>query len=250
MRHPSRRPRHDETDGGDPACHRGFRVRRRRDAADLDPGHDATASRGPESAPAGSPRIGARRDSASPISTASKPASSIRWTSSLTPHTAFRNTHNSGLGMRGRRRSARFGSTCSVARSRLFTPMMAAPDARARSISASSCTSTRTSRPSRLRRVAQQRGEPRLLENPNDQQDRGGAHRGALIDLEFIDDEVLAQAGQRRSARGLEVGVPGAEEGRDRSGRRWRSRPLLHRHARAPPHRARQRERPSRERHV
>ena len=103
-------------------------------------------------------------------------------------------------------------SSANVARLRLFTPTIRAPAPSARSTSAASCASTSTPSPSPSRERVQV-GEQRVVgQGGDDQQDRVGADRARLVDLDLVDREVLAQHRKRGCfARGLEIGDRAAE---------------------------------------
>ena len=104
-------------------------------------------------------------------------------------------------------RTARWVSTSKVTRSRWLTPMTSAPAARATSASASSCTSTRASRP-RLAAVPSSSPSSAGAQGGDDQEHGVGAHEPGVAHIGGADGEVLAQDRQlhRRTGFGQVVG--------------------------------------------
>ena len=124
-------------------------------------------------------------------------------------------TTTTSLGQLGQAASkVRCGSTFSVVRSRLLTPITCAPAATALSSSRASWTSTSAGQPE-VERLPVQLRQLALGQRRDDQQDRVGARGEGLQYLVGVDDEVLAQDRQAgRRARGPQVGQRAAEAGR------------------------------------
>ena len=177
------------------------------------------------------------RISSSPTSAPSKPIARQRRRSARLANARL-GDHDRGRPERARRsRSARSGSTASVRRSRLLSPIRRASVASAASSSRSSCASTSGSRPRSRAAVTRRRSRAAGCSAASSSTRSAPAARN-LRQLPWVDHELLGQdrdRGRRRTA--AQIVERAAEPVRlheHRDGARHHRR---HRHARAPRHR-------------